>query len=78
METIFSLLPKNAHYYFCAPSIPRALAVEEVIIIAKNHGLNARAYPSPANAIEMAKQVAKSKDFIYVGGSTFVVAEILS
>jgi dihydrofolate synthase/folylpolyglutamate synthase len=49
-----------------------------VIIIAKNHGLNARAFPSPANAIEMAKQVAKSKDFIYVGGSTFVVAEILS
>ena len=78
MEAIFSLLPKNAHYYFCAPSIPRALAVEEVIIIAENHGLNARAYPSPANAIEMAKQVAKSKDFIYVGGSTFVVAEILS
>ncbi|MCH1418650.1 MAG: bifunctional folylpolyglutamate synthase/dihydrofolate synthase [Flavobacteriaceae bacterium] len=78
MEAIFSLLPKNAHYYFCAPSIPRALAVEEVIIIAENHGLNARAFPSPANALEMARQVAKPKDFIYAGGSTFVVAEILS
>ena len=78
MEAIFSLLPKNAHYYFCAPSIPRALAVEEVIVIAENHGLNARAFPSPANALEMVKQVAKPKDFIYVGGSTFVVAEILS
>ena len=78
MEIIFSLLPKNAHYYFCAPSIPRALAVEEVIVIAENHGLNAKAFPSPANALEMAKQVAKSRDFIYVGGSTFVVAEILS
>ncbi len=78
MEAIFSLLPKNAHYYFCAPSIPRALAVEEVIVIAENHGLNARAFPSPANALEMARQVAKPKDFIYVGGSTFVVAEILS
>ena len=78
MEAIFSLLPKNAHYYFCAPSIPRALAVEEVIVIAENHGLNAKAFPSPANALEMAKQVAKSRDFIYVGGSTFVVAEILS
>ena len=77
MEAIFSLLPKNAHYYFCAPSIPRALAVEEVIIIAENYGLNARAFPSPTNALEMAKQVAKSKDFVYVGGSTFVVAEIL-
>ena len=78
MEAIFSILPKNAHYYFCAPSIPRALAVEEVIIIAENHGLNARAFPSPANALEMARQVAKPKDFIYAGGSTFVVAEILS
>ena len=78
MEIIFSLLPKNAHYYFCAPSIPRALAVEEVIVIAENHGLNAKAFPSPANALEIAKQVAKSRDFIYVGGSTFVVAEILS
>lgn len=78
MEIIFSLLPKNAHYYFCAPSIPRALAVEEVIVIAENHGLNAKAFPSPENALEMAKQVAKSRDFIYVGGSTFVVAEILS
>lgn len=78
MEAIFSLLPKNAHYYFCAPSIPRALAVEEVLVIAENHGLNARAFPSPANALEMARQVAKPKDFIYVGGSTFVVAEILS
>ena len=78
MEAIFSLLPKNAHYYFCAPSIPRALAVEEVLVIAENHGLNARAFPSPANALEMARQVAKPKDFIYVGGSTFVVTEILS
>ena len=78
MEIIFSLLPKNAHYYFCAPSIPRALAVEEVIVIAENHGLNAKAFPSPANALEMAKKVAKSRDFIYIGGSTFVVAEILS
>ena len=78
MEAIFSLLPKNAHYYFCTPSIPRALALEEVIKIAENHEFNVKAFPSPANALEMAKQVAKSKDFIYVGGSTFVVAEILS
>ena len=78
METIFSLLPQNAHYYLCAPSIPRALDIEELIKIAENHGLNARAFPSVATALEMAKQVAKSEDFIYIGGSTFVVAEILS
>lgn len=78
MEPIFSLLPKNAQYYFCAPSIPRALAVEELVRIAENHKLNTRAYSSPAIALEAAKQAAKSTDLVYVGGSTFVVAEILS
>lgn len=78
MESIFSLLPKNAHYYFCAPSIPRALAIEELIKIAENHGLNAMVFSSPASALEVAKQAAKSQDLIYIGGSTFVVAEILS
>lgn len=78
METIFSLLPQNAHYYLCAPPIPRALDIEELVKIAENHGLNARTFPSVATALETAKQVAKSEDFIYIGGSTFVVAEILS
>ena len=78
MEHIFSLLPKNAQYYFCAPSIPRALAVEELVKIAENHKLNTRAFSSPAIALEAAKQAAKSTDLVYVGGSTFVVAEILS
>ena len=78
MESIFSLLPKNAQYYFCAPSIPRALAVEELVKIAENHKLNTRAFSSPAIALEAAKQAAKSTDLVYVGGSTFVVAENLS
>ena len=78
MDAIFSMLPKNAQYYFCAPSISRALAVEEVIKIAENHKLNALPFSSPQEALEAAKQEAKLEDFIYVGGSTFVVAEILS
>ena len=78
MDAIFSQLPKNAQYYFCAPSISRALAVAEVVKIAENHGLNALPFPSPKQAFESAKQTAKPSDLIYVGGSTFVVAEILS
>ena len=78
MDAIFSMLPKNAQYYFCAPSISRALAVEEVIKIAENHKLNALSFSSPQEALATAKQAAKLEDFIYVGGSTFVVAEILS
>ena len=78
MDTIFSMLPKNAQYYFCAPSIARALAVSEVIKIAENHKLNALSFSSPQQALAAAKQAAKKEDLIYVGGSTFVVAEILS
>ena len=78
MDTISSMLPKNAQYYFCAPSIARALAVSEVIKIAENHKLNALSFSSPQQALAAAKQAAKKEDLIYVGGSTFVVAEILS
>ena len=78
MDTIFSMLPKSAQYYFCAPSIARALAVSEVIKIAENHKLNALSFSSPQQALAAAKQAAKKEDLIYVGGSTFVVAEILS
>ncbi len=77
MAEIFSSLPKTAYYYFCSPAIARALAVEEIVEIAENHRLNARFYPSTQAALDAAKSVAKSNDLIYVGGSTFVVAEIL-
>lgn len=77
IETILSLLPKNARYYFCAPSIPRALAIDEVIKIAKQNSLNMSAFSSSVHAFKAARKAAKLEDFIYVGGSTFVVAEIL-
>ena len=54
------------------------MCIRDRIVIAENHGLNARVFSSPASALEVAKQAAKSQDLIYIGGSTFVVAEILS
>lgn len=77
METIFSLLPKEAHYYFCAPSLPRAMAVEKLKQIAAQYPLEARYYTTSKEAYRAAKTVAGKDDIIYVGGSTFVVAEIL-
>ncbi|MGB1449996.1 MAG: bifunctional folylpolyglutamate synthase/dihydrofolate synthase [Flavobacteriaceae bacterium] len=78
LEAIFALLPKDGHYYFCAPAIPRAMSIEKVKRIAENHGLNAQFYSTSNAAYHAARENAQAEDILYVGGSTFVVAEILS
>ncbi|MBC7643051.1 MAG: bifunctional folylpolyglutamate synthase/dihydrofolate synthase [Flavobacterium sp.] len=77
LDSILNLFPKNAKYYFCKPSIPRGLSVEILQEKCKNYGLFGQVYTSVANAYENAKADAKPNDMIFVGGSTFVVAEIL-
>ncbi len=77
LVSILPLFPKNAIYYFCQPNIFRALPVAELKEKAIAYGLNGEAYKSVNEALRVAKLHAKLADFIYVGGSTFVVAEIL-
>ncbi|WP_086478516.1 MULTISPECIES: bifunctional folylpolyglutamate synthase/dihydrofolate synthase [Arenibacter] len=77
LEQIFPLFPKNAQYYFCRPNIPRGLAVAALKERAVACGLKGEAYASVAEAFESAKKSADKADFIFVGGSTFVVAEIV-
>ncbi len=74
---ICTLLPKTAQYYLCAPKLPRALDLKSLKQIFDSHGFKSNAYGSVIEAFETAKKHAHSTDFIYVGGSTFVVAEIL-
>ena len=74
---ILSLLPKDAAYYFCKPNIPRGLDVSELKKAADTLGLKGTAYESVSLALKSAQQHAKAGDLIYVGGSTFVVAEVL-
>jgi dihydrofolate synthase / folylpolyglutamate synthase len=74
---VLALLPKNAVYYFCQPNLERALPVLELQTEAKKFRLNGQAFPSVKEALEDAKQQANDADLIFVGGSTFVVAEIL-
>jgi dihydrofolate synthase / folylpolyglutamate synthase len=69
-------LPKNAIYYFCKPNIPRGLDSEELQKQAQNYGLNGNCYDSVADAFETAKIHATFDDMIFIGGSTFIVAEI--
>lgn len=77
VDAVLSLFPKNAFYYFCKPNIPRGLDAEIVKEIAQQKGLNGNVFGSVEEALESAKQNAQSSDFIFVGGSTFVVAEIV-
>lgn len=77
LNGIMELLPKNAVYYFCAPKISRAISTEKVLRVAAGSGRNGQCYGSVIEAFNQAQEMANKTDFILVGGSTFVVAEIL-
>lgn len=74
---VLSLLPKNAMYYFCNAAIPRALPANELKLQAMAFQLNGDSYTSVKDAIYVAKENAGINDMIFIGGSTFVVAEAL-
>lgn len=74
---ILSCLPTNATYYFCTPSIPRGLPTEALMAFTRNAGLEGEAYPSVREAWQAAQRKAKNGERIYIGGSTFVVADAL-
>ncbi|MBL7857623.1 MAG: bifunctional folylpolyglutamate synthase/dihydrofolate synthase [Cyclobacteriaceae bacterium] len=73
---VLSLLPKDATYYFCEASIPRALPAEILSDKAKAIGLKGMVIKNVNEAIHTAKNSTSKNDFIFIGGSTFVVAEI--
>lgn len=74
---VLMLLPKNASYYFCAPSLERALSAIELAALANNFGIKGQVFERVTEALSKAKMEAKQNDLIFVGGSTFVVAEII-
>ena len=74
---VISLLPKNATYYFTQASVKRALPAEEIRAIGIGHGLKGNAYASVKDALAAAKEQAGENDLIFVGGSTFIVADLI-
>ena len=76
LDDILPLFPKDASCYFCKPDIPRGKKAKELQQNALKHGLKGDTYSSVIQAFQMALKVAKPKDLVYVGGSTFVVAEL--
>lgn len=77
LEDILPLLPKNARYYFCSPNIIRGLEATELKEKAQEFQLIGNVYNSVSEAYQAAKTKATNNDVIYIGGSTFVVAEIV-
>jgi len=74
---ILSLLPASATYYFTNATIPRALNANELKELALTYQLKGESYPSVKIALEAAKKNAEKEDFIFVGGSNFVVGEVV-
>ncbi|MGF7040000.1 bifunctional folylpolyglutamate synthase/dihydrofolate synthase [Mucilaginibacter lappiensis] len=74
---VLSILPNDATYYFCKPDIPRGLDAETLKQQAEGFGLRGSAYPSVKAALQSAQQQARDNDLVFVGGSTFVVAEVV-
>lgn len=76
LSTILSIFPQEATYYFCKPDIPRGLDADDLRVRAEKFNLKGNVYNSVMEALDSATQKATSNDFIYIGGSTFVVAEL--
>ena len=77
ISKILAMLPQKATYYFCSPDIPRAKPAVELKEEASLFGLTGSSYKSVALAFHSAKQNALEGDLVFVGGSTFVVAEVI-
>ena len=78
IDSILSLLPKNATYYFTQASVKRSRPAEEVRKVAEQFGLRGDAYTDVATALKAAKGKATERDFIFIGGSSYIVADLLS
>ena len=75
---ILPMLPNDARYYFCQVAMPRALPAEELRTIGADHGLDGDAFDTVAEALAAAKLSASAADLIFIGGSTFIVADALA
>lgn len=77
LHTVLTLLPKDAHYYWTQPSTHRAFPVEKVASEALTLRLKGTAFHDVFTAYKAAKKAAQNTDFIFIGGSSYVVADLL-
>lgn len=74
---VLAMLPKEATYYFTRASVPRALPQDKLEALATQTGLKGRSFPTVKEAVTAAQKESRPEDLIFVGGSTFIVADLL-
>ncbi len=74
---ILQMLPKDTTYYFCRPDIPRGLDAASLLEMAQQFSLSGSAFTSVNEGLQAAKNLAMADDIVFIGGSTFVVAEVV-
>jgi dihydrofolate synthase/folylpolyglutamate synthase len=77
LSEILEILPFDAIYYFCKANIPRGMDAGKLAVAAAAAGFKGKAYSSVSDAFYAAKLNADPNDMVFVGGSTFVVAEVV-
>ena len=78
INSVMSLLPKDAEYYFTQASCKRALNSLTVASIAESHGITGKSYNNVGEAYLQARKEADKDDFIFIGGSSYIVADLLA
>lgn len=78
VNAVMDLLPNDAEYYFCQASTHRAIPVDKVHGIAEEHELKGRQYESVEEAYDAVTNDAENHDFIFIGGSSYVVSDLLT
>jgi dihydrofolate synthase / folylpolyglutamate synthase len=77
LSSVLPLFPKDAYYYFTKASVPRALDENILMVKAGEYGLSGYSYPDVTTAMRAAGEAAVATDMIFIGGSTFIVADAL-
>ena len=76
---VLQRLPSNAHYYFTAASVPRALAPQDLQALAQDYELQGATYPNVQEALDAAlKSANQATDVLFVGGSNFLISDLLA
>ena len=78
ISSVLAMMPANARYYFTQASIKRAMPAEELQAKAAQYGLKGDCYPTVEKALQAAEADSAASDFIFVGGSCFIVADLLT
>lgn len=78
IHTVLTMLPRDAVYYFTRAEVQRAIPEDELQTLAMKAGLQGNTYPNVSAAVEAAQKESLPEDFIYVGGSSYIVSDLLT